>query len=533
MATLRFQNGARSGEIVQLPANETIIGRNVQQCSLTIDDDSISRTHARVFKDQGHFYVQDLGSLNGTFVNDARIEGSCRLFNRDVLRLNLTQFLFEGGENRPDGFEYDLTTSSASPTILLSLDPGDAEHRVGEVAEAKVRAILEITRTLGASLNADEIVNRLVNAISRVFPQAQGVYALLADRPGGELQMRARYSSIADAGESLTSGPFSLSLVKEVAESGRAILSSDHSSDTRERAGDSIHEEEPQSVMGAPFMGDGDAVLGVIQVAAGSDHSFQPTDLDVLAIAALLAGRAVEHGRLHEAFLQVERLSAIGEMMTGLAHESRNALQRSQSSLERLKIRSHNDEHSLDLIERAQTAQDELHELYERVRAYAAPIQLKHELHDLGELLMQAWENLETERVGRAIDFDPGFGADFDRRAQVDALVMLRVFGNLLSNALAAADDPVKLQVSWRNAAVDDRPALEIEIGDNGPGLPVELYQQIFVPFFTTKQSGTGLGLALVKRYVESHGGWVAPDKSDLGGASFRLVLPRAQATRN
>lgn len=528
MATIRFQNGVRSGEVVELASNETIIGRNGQQCTITLDDDSISRTHARIFRKEGHFYLQDLGSLNGTFVNDSRVETTCRLFNRDVLRLNLTQFLFEGGSERPVGFESEHTTSLAAPTIIHSLDPGDAEHRVGEVAEEKVWAILEITRTLGASLNADEIVNRLVNAISRVFPQAVGVYALLADRPGGKLQMKARYTNAADNAESLTSGPFSLSLVNECVESGQAILSSDHSSDTRERAGDSIHEEDPQSVMCAPLKGAGDTPLGVIQVATDNEFLFQPTDLDVLTIAALLAGRAVEHGRLHEAFLQAERLSAIGEMMTGLAHESRNALQRSQSTLERLKIRSHADEQSLDLINRAQTAQDELHELYERVRTYAAPIQIKRERHDLGELLMQAWEHLEAERGGRTIEFDPGLGAEFDRRASVDALVMHRVFANLLSNAIAAATtEPIKIAVSWMHASIEDQPAVEIEIQDNGPGVPKESYRQIFVPFFTTKQTGTGLGLALVKRYIESHGGWIAPDKSDLGGAAFRIVLPR------
>lgn len=527
MASLRFQNTSRTGEVVKLESGDTIIGRNASQCDFTIHDESISRRHVRIFKQDGSYFVEDLNSLNGTFVNDFPVEESCRLFNRDILRLNLIQLSFHGGDNRSEEQQTGQTTSITPPPILHSLDPGEAEYRVGEVAEAKVRATLQIIRALGASLDADEIVHRLVTAIAKVFPQAEGVYALLADRAGGPLRMRAKYSKAENA--SLTAGPFSMTLVNQVVESRQAILSSEHSLDSRLASVDSIHDDDRQSVMCAPLKGASDAPLGVIQVDTDSKQRFEPADLDVLTVAALQAGRAVEHGRLHEAFMQAERLSAIGQMMTGLAHESRNALQRSQSTLERLKLRVSADDGSLDLIARVQAAQDELHELYERVRAYAAPIRLKRDRHDLGQLLMEAWEHLEPERAGRMIDFDPGFGEDFDRRASVDPLVIHRVFANLLSNGLGAASDPVRLQISWRDAWVDDAPAIEIEVSDNGPGISPEIYEEIFRPFFTTKQTGTGLGLALVKRYIESHGGWISPGKSEAGGASFHLVLPREE----
>ena len=77
-----------------------------------------------------------------------------------------------------------------------------------------------------------------------------------------------------------------------------------------------------------------------------------------------------------ERALQSERLAAIGQMVTGLAHESRNALQRSQACLEMLALAVRDRPEALDLIERLQKAQDHLHHLYEDVRGYAAPIKL-------------------------------------------------------------------------------------------------------------------------------------------------------------
>ena len=78
-----------------------------------------------------------------------------------------------------------------------------------------------------------------------------------------------------------------------------------------------------------------------------------------------------------ERALQSERLAAIGEMVTGLAHESRNALQRCQACLEMLALAVRDRPEALDLIDRLQKAQDHLHHLYEDVRGYAAPIKLE------------------------------------------------------------------------------------------------------------------------------------------------------------
>ena len=108
-----------------------------------------------------------------------------------------------------------------------------------------------------------------------------------------------------------------------------------------------------------------------------------------------------ERKRAEERALQAERLAAIGQMVTGLAHESRNALQRGQACLEMLALEVADRPRAIDLIGRQQQAQDDLHRLYEEVRNYAAPIRLEPRSCDLPALWRLAWADLEPSRARR------------------------------------------------------------------------------------------------------------------------------------
>ena len=227
-----------------------------------------------------------------------------------------------------------------------------------------------------------------------------------------------------------------------------------------------------------------------------------------------------------ERVLQAERLAAIGQVVAGLAHESRNALQRSQSCLEMIVREVRDRPRALELIGRLQDAQDQLHHLYEDVRGYAAPILLVRHESNLTEIWREAWNDLEGLRDGRAATLtDDIDGAD--PHCQVDPFRLKLVFRNVLENAIAACSDPVEILVRLRTVTIEQPPTVWISIYDNGPGMAPETRERIFEPFFTTKTRGTGLGMAIARRIIEAHGGKISVGKSNGTGTEILIQLPK------
>src|SRR5262245_5292310 len=197
------------------------------------------------------------------------------------------------------------------------------------------------------------------------------------------------------------------------------------------------------------------AITALRQGAA--DYITKPINPDLirtrLAHIAERKRAAEETVRLNEQVLQNERLAAIGQMMTGLAHESGNALARMQSCLEMLAWEVEDRPEALDLIARIQKAQDHLKQLYEEVRGYAAPVKLEREEWDLGSRWRQAWDNLALLRQGRDTNLLEG-GNGVDRRCIVDHFRLEQVFRNIFENALAACNDPVRIEVGCSEAEI-------------------------------------------------------------------------------
>jgi PAS domain S-box-containing protein len=226
--------------------------------------------------------------------------------------------------------------------------------------------------------------------------------------------------------------------------------------------------------------------------------------------------------------LQAERLAAIGQMVTGLAHESRNALQRGHACLEMLALEVKGQPRALELIRRLQDAQEHLQQLYEEVRQFAVPVQLKRQPGDLREVWRRAWDNLESARSGRAVTLKE-FTDGWEPRCPVDSFRLEQVFRNILDNALAACSDPVEIAITCLPAELRGRRAVQVSFCDNGPGLSPEQRRRVFEPFYTTKVRGTGLGLAIARRIIEAHEGVVAVGNTQGRGAEFLVTLPQEE----
>lgn len=236
--------------------------------------------------------------------------------------------------------------------------------------------------------------------------------------------------------------------------------------------------------------------------------------------------------RVQKQLMQAERLAAIGQMMTGLAHESRNALQRAQACLDMLSLDLQNNPEQLDLARRATTALQDLHRLYEEVRSYAAPIHLEFRKCDIATIWRKEWDNLSALRAGKQIqlleaDNNPGLSCE------IDVHRIEQVFRNVLENAIhtCSADGVITIHCSvidWQG-----EPGIRIAVTDNGKGMSDEIADKIFEPFFTTKQKGTGLGMAIAHRIMTAHGGSISAKTIQPCGAEILLIIPSEAAIRN
>jgi len=248
-------------------------------------------------------------------------------------------------------------------------------------------------------------------------------------------------------------------------------------------------------------------------------------DLDLTIIEDAYQSEFQRRQLMHaeERARQAERLAAIGETMTALVHESRNALQRSKANLEMLSEEVEDRPEALKLVERVEKAQEDLHQLFEEVRQWAAPLNLRREECNLRQLWREVWSNVVHAQSAKKLRLDEKSPETVT--VSVDRFAMGQVFRNIFENAVEASPADEAVEIACYDATNDLGDSVVISIADRGPGLSAEQQHRIFEPFFTTKTKGTGLGMAIASRIVQSHGGSIAA--SSPGGARIEITLPR------
>ncbi len=224
--------------------------------------------------------------------------------------------------------------------------------------------------------------------------------------------------------------------------------------------------------------------------------------------------------------VQSERLAAIGQMIAGLAHESRNALQRAQACLELLSLDLDGQPDQVELTRRIQMALQELQRLYEEVRGYAAPIKLSPLECDVRELWRTAWSDVQQIMNRPDVSLAEEY-AETDTICVIDRHRIGQVFRNIFENGLSVSPENGTVSIRAYEALRNGRPALCLACSDQGPGLTPEQAERIFEPFYTTKQKGMGLGMAIAKRFVEAHEGSLAVSPLATEGATIVVTLPR------
>jgi phosphoserine phosphatase RsbU/P len=302
MAVLR---DLKADKVYPLQGKITVIGRD-PACDIVVRTGQTSARHAMVVQSGGAYAIEDLDSVNGTYVNGRRIRERTPLKPNDRVELHglATVFLPEDGEGPPANALPDTEQMTA---ITSSLDVGGL--RVEVAAETKLRAVLEIAKNLGASLDLKEVLPKILESLFAIFPQADRGFILLRDADTGQLVPRAVRHRREPPGDPLA---LSRTVLNAAVKTGRAILSADAATDERFDLSQSIQSLQLRSVMCVPLVGPTGASLGAIQIdTRDRRHPFREEDLDVLVSAAAQAARAVELARLHQERRDLEAATQI------------------------------------------------------------------------------------------------------------------------------------------------------------------------------------------------------------------------------
>ncbi len=224
---------------------------------------------------------------------------------------------------------------------------------------------------------------------------------------------------------------------------------------------------------------------------------------------------------------RTERLAALGQLSAGLAHELRNPLAIIQGSSEMLARRAAGgDGLTSELASNISGEVNRLDTLITRFLNFARPSELHLRLEPLAPLLDRALKHVHDRWPDACVIVERRY-ADGLAPIPLDADLCEQAFTNLILNAYEAMEaSGGTLRVILAPSNSNGHNGVEIEIADSGPGIPPELSAQIFNPFFSTKKSGVGLGLAIVSKIIDDHRGSIRLASEPGKGARFRIFLP-------
>jgi PAS domain S-box-containing protein len=228
---------------------------------------------------------------------------------------------------------------------------------------------------------------------------------------------------------------------------------------------------------------------------------------------------------LEEQLLLKDSLATVGELTAGIAHEFRNGLATIHGYSKLIDVRALPEAYR-PYIEGIRAETDSLSEVVTNFLNFARPAQLTLTRVDLRAVCERVAEEIRPDAV--ALGGDVLVSGDFGV-VEGDDVLLRQAFSNLLRNAVeACAEASVAAVVAVRSDVDAAQKLTYVTVTDNGPGIPAASRERIFQPFFTSKRSGTGLGLALVQKIIVFHNGRVVAGTSPAGGASMQVTLPLA-----
>jgi len=256
-------------------------------------------------------------------------------------------------------------------------------------------------------------------------------------------------------------------------------------------------------------------------------------DIELLSTLANQTAIALENARLYEDLKKsksyirrADRLASLGTLTAGLAHEIRNPLVAIKTFTQLLPERLEDEEFRNHFLTIASSEVDRISSLINELLEFARPSDPKLELEDVNSILDGMILLISTETKKKHVDIVKYYSSDLPL-ARMDREQIKQVFLNVLLNAIEATPENGRISVRTRSfSKPGGDPYLQIEFTDTGYGIPREHLEEIFNPFFTTKDKGCGLGLSISSQIVQDHKGYITVESELNQGSSFFINIP-------
>jgi two-component system, NtrC family, sensor kinase len=564
---------------IPLASDRVTIGRSPKSV-IVINMNTVSRHHAVIVSHDGHYYIKDNDSRNGTFVNAERISTS-RIVHHDRIAFGDRHFVFlvtgkgrdalldatgsltlSREELEPSDFlayEAELArmelfpardtapspllsdSAAKKPTLLERLSGRRTDAPLSTATDRQSRLIADMHRDhqrlsllyrlserIRAAAEPMAIVGEGLDLIMEALPTAARALVMLRSGPGGALKIiasRDRNPEISGAAMCI-----SRTLLEWVLTEKMALMTPDVSEDSRLKDSESIKMSHLNAIICVPML-ISQRVVGVIYV--DSEDLLEPiTQADVAFIAAVghELAMSIANAQLQKSLIRSERMAAIGLTVSNLAHNIKNLVMMNQNALELMRLH-------LDRIgdEKADQCWHIIEKGFARTSTLAMEMleyvreeRLDSVMTDINALIRSNTDIFEQHLAAKGSQLTLALDSA-EPRWVIDPKQFQRALLNIVTNAVDAIGDKPNGKVRIATC-LDDGGRLVVSVIDNGCGIPADKRKRIFDLFFTTKGTGgSGLGLPMVSKFVTASGGRLAVSSKPGLGTRFQMIFQPGQ----
>ena len=521
---IKVVSGAMRGTEIPVRTERFTLGRTAD-ADIQIHDSMISRTHCLLEWENGHWFISDLGSTNGTWMVGRKVDKRSPLPLKTSVRIGNTIIeLIDAYASDTQSFNRPFVAYSIQPETLAVSRPGIEEGgghagrapslRLLREESQHLSAIYKFQNMIASVLDEKELYPRILNALMDVIATDKA-YLLLYDLESGTFQPvggRDESGMI----EEVNPNDISQAVINFVRENKESVLSIDDSPEKRQFQEMVGMPYVVTSIMCVPMLGKRQ-LNGMVYLSVTSPtQKYTEDDLRLLTVIGHIAGMAIENSRLVEFNLKNERLVATGATAAGLSHYIKNILAGLDGSLNLLQMGV--EEKDFEIAAEAARILSKNHRRLSNLVLDLLNLASEQEpelaIHDLNAIIGDVVELVEPQlqQEGISIAMDTAVkNAPF--YVELDAKGIHRVLLNLISNseqAILAKRDSIGDEDNSGHILVmskfnDKGDFAIVTVSDDGIGLDKKELDSMFDLFVTSKGSiGTGLGLAVSKRIVRN-----------------------------